>query len=188
MERKFFKNHKELADFMFRTSQDGLYTVAVLFYDDAMHVTRELLGNKETIPEAIEIKPQEYNGYDREYYVSITEDMIVSAEPAYCSNRYLRADADLTLLDGSISAEIINYVDSDSCIEVAIGFDDGFEYEDELGTEDDDWEERCQNNCCLRRNNNVSPMFDELEYIEAKKGNKIRATMGVDTFLEYFFG
>lgn len=120
MKRSFFKNYEELSDYMIDKAQDGLYTVAVLFYNDAINLLRELMRCDDVEIEALDIKPEEYNRYSKEYYVSMADDMIVSVEPAYVCGRYLDAEADLILIDGDASSAIIKNLHDDKCCEIYI--------------------------------------------------------------------
>lgn len=105
---------------MIKKAKDGVYTVAVLFYYDAIELIRDLMKNSEITVEAVEIVPPEYNNYDKEYYVSLTGDMYVSAEPAYVDGRYLTTDANLTLIDGEAKYEIIKDLPDINCREIYI--------------------------------------------------------------------
>ena len=128
MRRNFFGNHKELSDYMIDKAQDGLYTVAVLFYDDALCLLRKLMRYDNVEIEALDIKPEEYDGYSKEYYVSLTDDMVASVEPAYVGSRYLNAEADLTLIDGDANSAIIKNLPKNKCHEICVGIT-----EDEMG-------------------------------------------------------
>lgn len=120
MRRYYFKNYEELSDYMIDKAQDGFYTVAVLFYDDALELLRELMFHNDIEFEALDIKPEQYDGYNKEYYISLTDDMVVSVEPAYVGNRYLVAEADLTLIDGNANSAIIKNLPSTKCCEIYI--------------------------------------------------------------------
>lgn len=178
MKAEYFRNHEKLSDYMIKQAENGFYTVAALFYDDAMKLVRELLRYDDVVVEALEILPEEYNGYDKEYYVSVTEDLIVSAEPAYRDGKYLYADGEITLLEGSISSEILKYVGIQSSIEITIGNSYDYEYED-----DDLCDECCH---CLGECDDDE--FYDVEYFETPNGNVARITADADTFLSHLFG
>ena len=57
MRRNFFDNHEELCEYMIDKAQDGMYSVAVLFYDDAIKLIREMMMYDDIEIEALEIKP-----------------------------------------------------------------------------------------------------------------------------------
>lgn len=124
MRRNFFEDYEELGSYMIDKAQDGFYTVAVLFYYDALSLLRELMRYNDVEVEALDIKPGEYDGYDKEYYVSLADDMVVSVEPAYVSDRYLNAEADLTLIDGKASSAIIKDLNENKYYEIYIGVSD----------------------------------------------------------------
>lgn len=118
MERLYFDTHKNLANYMYDKASHGCYTVAVLFHDDAMRLIRELLKNDEIHAESISIESEAYNGYDKEYYVSLADDKVACVEPAYRWEKYLSTDADLTLIDENASSAIIKGIDPDKCLEL----------------------------------------------------------------------
>lgn len=108
MERKFFNDCEELCDYMFKRVTDGFYVVAVLFYQDAIDLIEKIIIKNKTKIEALDIAPKDYDGYDKEYYISIATDFVLSVEPAFAHGKYLDAEADLTLIDGNASSSIIN--------------------------------------------------------------------------------
>ena len=117
----YFKNCEELSDYMVDKAQDGIYTVAVLFYPEAMELVKYLMRYDDIETMALDIKPVEYNGYNKEYYVSLADDMVVSVEPAYNEGRYLDACADLTLIDSNASSSIIINIPKNKYREISIG-------------------------------------------------------------------
>lgn len=137
MRRTLFDDYEELSDYMIDKAQDGFYTVAVLFYDDALGLLRELMRYDDVKTEVLDIEPKEYDGYDKEYYVSLADDMVVSVEPAYSDGRYLSAEADITLIHGDASSAIIKNIPDDKCLEIYIGISDYMDcYDLEQGCDD----------------------------------------------------
>lgn len=118
MRRDYFKDYEELSNYMVDKAQDGFYTVTVLFYNDALKLLRELVRYDDIEVEALNIQPEEYDGYDKEYYVSLADDMVVSVEPAYVCGRYLNTEADLTLIIGDASSSIIKDIPENKCHEI----------------------------------------------------------------------
>lgn len=172
MKREYFETHEDLCDYMVDKAQDGIYTVAVLFYEDALQLLRELMQYDDIDIEAIEIKPEEYDGYDKEYYVSLTDDMFASVEPAYVGGRYLSAEADLTLIDGDASSAIIKDVPQQTCCEIYIGVS-----EDEMEGYDDDY---CENE--------LDRIFEEAELVKDEYGKVIGMKIDATAFFKYLFG
>lgn len=127
MRRNFFENYEELSEYMVDKAQDGFYTVAVLFYKDALNLLRELMCYDAVEVEALDIHSKEYDGYNKEYYVSLADDMVVSVEPAYVNGRYLDTEADLTLIDGDANSAIIKNLPDNKCHEIYIGISENSE-------------------------------------------------------------
>ena len=121
MERSIFKNCSELSEFMIDRAQDGYYVVAALYYNETKDLLRELLLYEDVDTELIEIEPVENNGYDKEYYVALTDNMIVTVERAYKYGRYLQTDADLLLIDNEANSKIVADLDQKKCREIYIG-------------------------------------------------------------------
>ena len=121
MKRDVFGTYEELSDYMIDKAQNGVYTVAVLFHDDAIELLRQFMRYDDTEVSILDIEPVDLDGYDKEYYVSIADDMMISVEPAYSDGKYLSTDADLTLIDGDASSAIIVNLPDSKCREIYIG-------------------------------------------------------------------
>ncbi len=74
---------KELAQNMMSKTEDFDLVYAVLFPDEAMALTKELLTIKGTTIGTITLEEVEYDNYEKEYYVCLTDDYKVSVERAY---------------------------------------------------------------------------------------------------------
>ena len=172
MDRRHFKTYADLSRYMIETSEEDTFIVATLFYEDAIELMHEILKDGDIVVEAIEIKPEIYNGYNREYYVSLS-GLTLSIEPAYSGNRYLRTDADIMLLEGSVSSEILPYVDIDNCVEISIGINYDYDYEDDIGEDDiDDYEYKIP--------------FDSFRYVDKSDKSKVSVLMDTDVFIKTF--
>ncbi len=180
MRRNFFEDYEELSDYMIDKAQDGLYTVAVLFYDDALCLLRELMRYDDVEIEALDIKPEGYDGYDKEYYVSLADDMVASVEPAYVGGRYLNAEADLTLIDGGASSAIIKNLPENKCHEIYVGIS-----EDEM--EDYDFKPDCDDNE-NEKDETLDDIFESAELIKDKNDNVIGIKIDAESLFKYLFG
>ena len=178
MRRNFFESYEKLSDYMIDKAQDGLYTVAVLFYDDALGLLRELMRYDDVEIEALDIKPAEYDGYSKEYYVSLADDMVASVEPAYVGGRYLNAEADLTLIDGDANSAIIKNLPENKCHEICVGIT-----EDEIG--DYDFKQDCDND---EKNDKLDDIFERAELTKDKSGNIIGMKISIESLFDYLFG
>lgn len=121
MRRNYFENHENLCNYIIDKARDGFYSVAVLFYEDAIKLIRELMFYEDITVESLEIAPPKHNGYDKEYYISLTDDLYASVEPAYVDGRYLNAEADLTLIDSDACYAIIKDLPEKDWYEIYIG-------------------------------------------------------------------
>jgi len=116
-----FRNSQELAEYMYLKAKSDVYIVAVLFYDEAMGLLRELFKYQDVSFDSINIEPEQYGGYSKEYYVSIAGDMIGCVEPAFKNDTYLSAESDITLLHNTVSSRIIGKCNYSRCREIYIG-------------------------------------------------------------------
>ncbi|MDY4494987.1 MAG: hypothetical protein SPE24_08965 [Erysipelotrichaceae bacterium] len=176
MRRNFFDNHEELCEYMIDKAQDGMYSVAVLFYDDAIKLIREMMMYDDIEIEALEIKPYEYDGYDKEYYVSLADDMVASVEPAFVGDRYLDAEADLTLIDGNANSAILKHLQENKCHEIYIG-----ENEDTY----DDCCEECDD---CHEDELLDKIFENAELIKDSNGKTIGINVDAQSVFNYLFG
>lgn len=103
------------------------------FYEDAIEVVKELLMYEDVIPYSLEIHPVEIDGYTKEYYVSLNDDLEVWCEPAWYEEKefYLMTDTDITFIADDCNSAIIKTIYTDEAIEVS--FDD---------------DEECCDDCC----------------------------------------
>ena len=163
MDKKHFKTYSDLSKYMIATAEEDVYIVATFFYEDAIELMREILKDDDVVTEAINIEPDCYSGYD----VSLA-GLTLSVEPAYYDGRYLTTDADIMLLEGGVSSEILPYVDFDSCVEISIGINDNSAYEDEL----DEYDYKIP--------------FDSFRYVDKADRRKVSVLMDTDVFIREF--
>lgn len=172
MDRRHFKTSADLSRYMIETAEEDIYIVATLFYEDAIELMHEILKDGDIVAEAIEIKPEIYDGYNREYYVSLV-GLTLSVEPAYSGNRYFMTDADIMLLEGCVSADILPYVDIEKCVEISIGINYDYDYEDDIDEDDTD-------------NYEYKIPFDSFKYVDKSDRSKVSVLMDTDVFIREF--
>lgn len=136
MRMHYFKDYEKISNYMINKARNGFYTVAVLYYYDAIDLLRKLMCCDDVKIESLDIQPAEYKGYDKEYYVSIADDMVVSVEPAFVGGKYLSTEADLILIYGYANSAIIKDVPKNKCQEIYIGDYDNYKDLD-CGSEND---------------------------------------------------
>ena len=121
MERLYFENYETLSEYMLEMAESGEHIVAALFYADALKLLRELMIFEEVEPIGIEIEPEDYSGYDREYYVSVNEDLQIDIEKAYRNDRYLFTDPDILLAYGEVHSALLKDIPDRQCKEIYVG-------------------------------------------------------------------
>lgn len=128
----------ELAEYMTYCIEDKSEVVAVLFFEDAKELMRIFLSDYQMDVGLIDITNVEYDGYEGEYYISLSSDGMLSVEPAWGEDMYLQTCADLLLIDGDASSDIVLRNIGSECKELCF-------------TEYDDEDEECcdcHSECC----------------------------------------
>lgn len=138
MRKKIFKDYDELANYMYEKATDNIDTVAVLFFDDSASLLKKLLVKDGVTIDAIDIAPEDFDGYSKEYYISLGSDLILDVEPAHNGKKYLNTDTDLMLIHGDASSAIIRDVDEKICREIYIGTDTDDDTDDDIDDDIDD--------------------------------------------------
>jgi len=108
MKRVYFGTMKELAEFMFTEAVGGHSAITALFYDEAKELMRELLKYDEVDAYGIEIHPEEWEGYNKEYYITLSDDLTLFVEQAYQKDkdRYLSFEHDCLILGSGVNSKI----------------------------------------------------------------------------------
>lgn len=113
MDRLFFDDIAELGNFMYESADEQSLTVSsVMFYDKAVELIRWLTTYDDITVGSINIENEDYNGYNKEFYVTLDSDLILDVTPAYkfktekTSAGYTDIDADLILYDGDANSRI----------------------------------------------------------------------------------
>lgn len=138
MKKRYYAAYEDLCEEMIKLAVSGEIPVAVLHYDGAASLIRELLLYDEVDIGAIDIEPEDFNGYNKEYYITLGKDLLIYVDPAYYINDdgegiYLNACGDEVFYGGDVSSKII-------------AVNDGVPYEIEI--EDELEEESCGDCCC----------------------------------------
>lgn len=126
MERITFAEITDLAEYMIRRVEDKWCVVATLFFIDAVELMRNLLSYENVRIGSVYIADNDFDRYDGEYYVSLTDDYTLCVERALSDGKYLETGDALLLLDGDAKYAIAIENKDAECIEIAIGDDDFF--------------------------------------------------------------
>ena len=106
---------------MYEKAADGINITATLFFEDATSLIKALLLNDYIEIGGINIAQEEYTGYSKEYYITLSDDLTLDVTPAHNGKLYLNAEPDIMLIHGDASSSIIRDVDDDICREIYIG-------------------------------------------------------------------
>ena len=127
MEQKKFLDYKDVAHYMISQHNTGKDIAAVMYFNAAETVIREILKNDEIKIGHFEFESEEYD-YCGEYVVELMSDNTISVEPEYRYDEdrdggyYVFIDDDIVLLDGDVHSSIIGKCETDTVIEIC--FDD----------------------------------------------------------------
>lgn len=126
MERIIFKDIHDLAARMIDSYYDGEDCVsAICHYDIATALLSELIKYDLPISQ-IDIGDYEWNGYDREYQVSIMNDKIycnpsfVYKKDGYSRDRYLDTWANVIYIHQDVNSTMLKHIECDVICEFAI--------------------------------------------------------------------
>lgn len=130
MEKIVFNDYKTLAEIMYSIADAGDISYTVCFFDDAVKLLKELMSFDETSVGGIELSDEDYNGYSKEYYISLDDDFIIDVQPAYNKDlnngkgAYYTFDAEKTFIVGDANSIIIKDMDKDTCYEIEFNTED----------------------------------------------------------------
>ena len=121
MKKKVFEDYNDLSEYMYIKASDGANITTVLFFEDAKFLVKALLLNDDVEIGGIDIADEEYNGYTKEYYITLSDDLILDVTPAHNGEAYLNPEPDVMLIHGDASSSIIKHIDDNICSEIYIG-------------------------------------------------------------------
>lgn len=143
MEKITIVEMAQLAEMMFANSANGYDSVAVLYYEDAQELVKELLDVDPTIV-SCELSSPEIDGYYDEYYVTLTSINEIFVEHAKNKDEekgYLSCDMDVMYIDGGAHASILRRATASELYELTIlrdNEDDEDDNEDWVDEQNDD--------------------------------------------------
>lgn len=137
-------------------------------YEDAIVVIKELLMYDEVFPHHIKITPEFWDGYDKEYYVTLDEDMDVWCEKAYDSEHasYVYDETECLFIADDCNSAILSKID---CNENTI-------YEVSYDLEDDDcYDCECDGNCeCCGLSEKSNDAHEVITRVATDEDGKLR--------------
>ena len=176
MEKKIFQDAASLAEYMVDNVEHRHYIVATLFFDEAQELLRELLLYDNISIGTIEIEDKLFDDYCGEYYISLTEEYILSVEKAFKYDQYLITEAELMLIDSDASSRIIRINSSSDFIEIEIDYAK-FDEVEQCSFDDDEF----------TYDEFEDELFDNAELIYDGEGNAIGIRMDADLLFHFLF-
>lgn len=129
MEILRFYDECDLCSYMIDMANHGKSVTAVLNYEEAAELMRNLLEEPDVEVGHLEIGNHDYNGYDKEYYVSIDSDFIIDVCPAMphydVKFGYVPVqESDVILYSGDVKYAIVDINNSDTSYQIEFDIDD----------------------------------------------------------------
>lgn len=128
MDRIIIENIYDVAEMMVNEVDEGNEVTFIGLYDDVSAIIGALIvyGEDELTIERIDIEPVELDGYDKEYYVSLTKDMELWCCKAYTPEHgcYLFDETGVVFIADDCNSKIIESVDYDEIFEVGYAHDE----------------------------------------------------------------
>ncbi len=158
-------DYEKLGGLMYDVADFGYVVCCVLSYEQAFELFRELSAYGDIQLGSIHLQNEDYNGYSREYYVTLDSDMVLDIAPAWnkgdetYSAGYAYNEADVYLFDSDANASVMAQYQDKECYELHF-VESGEVTIDDSGCGD------CCNDCCsCIRNNETLPYLYNIKTI-----------------------
>lgn len=143
----------QFAEFFYDIADNGETVTAVLFYEDAKDLMLMLSDMDDVVLESIHIECEDYDGYGKEFYVTLTPEFELYIEPVYDGDEIKECYSDAIFYIGEANSKIAIENECDN------------KYEIELNDECDDCCEDC-GSCHLKESNGaIMAALDFLDYL-----------------------
>lgn len=124
MDRISFLSYESLAQYMIEKALEGKTVTAALLYEDAIVLLKELACYEDTSLKNIEVSEPVFNGYDKEFYVTLDADFDVWVEEAFYETKdenhkgYYRFGGDdvIALIGSDVNSQIIKASEGSSYV------------------------------------------------------------------------
>lgn len=144
MKKFIVEKTTDIAEFMYDKMTNGcIDAMFVGLYEDAVEVLKHLISYDETMIFHVEIEPEDYDWYDKEYYISLDRDLNIWCNKAYYAEKdtYLYTESECTLIADDCNYKILEH----------IGCDDIYMVSYDLSNKNDEYdyhEDQCDGKCC----------------------------------------
>lgn len=120
LEEMSFNDTYELAEVMYDMACDEDQVTAVLYYNEASSLMKELLKYNEIRPIIVELDIPNYFGYKDAYYITVTNEMELFVEKAVRNNEYTNADSTKLFIDGDVTCSVLNANRDSNCTIITV--------------------------------------------------------------------
>lgn len=169
MDRMIFNTYDKLAEYMFNKAGDGFDITSTLFAEDATELLRFLTKYDEVYIGEINVAQPEYGDYNKEYYVSLSGDMVLTIQPAWYGDEYIYAEPDIMLIHGEASSSIVKMLSLENCIEIYI--------HNGIYISDAEIEHGAKHRC--DKDDVVDALFDNAELIKDSSGDPVGISIDI---------
>ena len=194
--RTYFKDMKNLAEFMRKMSETGT-VMAVFHYNDACKLLTEIMGlHPDFSVISIELHDGDYDNYYDEYYITLSDfDGGLYVEPGKRGDIFLGFDADLLILSPDASSAVVKKNSISGTTLEAV-----FENDEELTCDDCDLCACTGDDCCVscddfadeeddeeeaEDQNDTEADDDEIELTIRADGEETRYMLPPDAFIDF---
>ena len=132
--RREFKDIENIIDEAVDIEVDGGVSF-VTKYDNAALIIKELFGYEQFVPCFIQLSDPMWDGYDREFIISINDNKDVYCEKYYRNGRYLNSEDGIVFILPDCCEECVSHLHSADC-DVGIFIDVDFENYDDTECDD----------------------------------------------------
>ena len=179
MKKNTIKDIGLLANLMYENARTGKNVTAILFYKEAISLIKELLSYDSIIPEAFEIAPEDWDNYDREYYVQLGNNMTLAIERSY-RDKYIWTFNDITYIDKNASSDVIKMYDHDvTFLDFNIEINNKCSFGDEIKKDDED--------DFTYDKEKLDKLITSANIEKDEKGDLKEITFDLNLFLDYLF-
>ena len=121
MKKLYIKNFEDFANVFFEKTLEGRSDVCFIGnHADSSVLIKELLRLEGVYPYQISIEPEEWDGYDKEFLVTLDEELNVWCKKAYREGYgYFTFDTDCAFVADDCDLEVFDHIESDEIFEVS---------------------------------------------------------------------
>ena len=124
MNNLYIEDFKEIACEMYAGISVGCEDISFVGkYEDCVCLIKDLLCLEDVCLHQVEIEPEDWDGYDKEYLVTLDNELNIWCEKAYRENvGYFLIESECILIADDCNVEIYDHLESDDIWKVSYSF------------------------------------------------------------------